>query len=269
MNQSSVRRAATVPGTNAGSFAPSTTNEVTDVDLAEQPTTPEPPARLTVEDVKIGRADAGGRSPVTERATGLPVGSVTARVAEDGTKTWTPCDLTDEPLTYPSGAPKSYLSRTLAVRSLLDDDLNRPETWADAPAYDWTRQHVNQWGKRYSVAEMTRDTTLLHGSPHRFEPGDVLVPDQAPVNFKQSDPFTVALTNERGTANHWARQAAKSSGSGSFYVYEVEPLTPVKAWRFAILPESARTGAVEGASLRLEEGRVGAARIVNVHEVTR
>lgn len=257
------RVAAGVP--TGGQFAASARPE-SGVSLAPQ----EPPAErdpYAVEDVKVSP-----QGIVKTRSDGIVLGRIDTNVDADGKKSWTPVGSDGEALTYPAtGGPRRYTSRTNAVQGLLNaltgDDS--PERWADAPAYDWTQQQMGLWGKRFAVADMTRDTTLLHGSPRRFEPGDVLVPDQAPVNFKQSDPFTVALTNERGTAIHWAHQAARSSGGGTFYVYEVEPLTPVKAWRYVALPERTGSDGVQAVSLRLEEGRVGAARIVSVTEVTR
>lgn len=263
--RTSTRVAAGVP--TGGQFATSARPEAV-VSLAPPPAQHD---QWTLDDVKVAPDGA-----VKTRAGGETIGRVTGAVGLDGRKAWTP--RAPRPLHYPvpgvDGATteRRYKSRTQAVQALLNhhNGTDRAEHWADAPAYDWADQEVSQWGHRTTVAQALRGRPLLHGSPHPLADGDILLPDQVPANFKQSDPFAVSLTTEVSTARYWARTAAQSSGRPAMYVYEVEPLTDVELWNHHLdgLHSDPSRGPVgtpvspNGAVLRLEEGRVGAARIV-------
>ena len=266
------RRAATVPGTNSGSFAPSTTAEV-DLDLTPASSQPEPGTAIEPEDVKVSP-----QGIVKTRTDGTVLGRVDTHQDETGKKTWTPVTADGHGLTYAAtGTPRRYDSRARAVRGLLNhvNGTDRPEHWFDVPAYDWTGQSVSQWGHRTTADDALRGHPLLHGSPHRFEEGDILLPDQAPSNFKQSDPFVVSVTTENRLASSWAGDAA---GPGTdYYVYEVEPLTDLELWNYHLdgLHTDPARGPVgtpvseDGPRLVLHEGRVGAARILSRTKYTR
>ncbi|WP_460866499.1 hypothetical protein [Nocardioides pakistanensis] len=93
---------------------------------------------------------------------------------------------------------------------------------------------------------------LFHGSPHRLEPGSVLVPGAAEANFAESTDSAVSITSLADRGLYWAREA----GGEATYVYEVEPLDEVTAHRAGL--------ANYGRNINLFEGRVAQARIVGV-----
>lgn len=230
------------------------------------PSTPAPDRLLTTEELK-----ASPNGNVTIRTTGELVGQVTSFVDEAGKKRWN-AHLNSALLTYPGGdQPRHYASRGHAVQALTHHH-NRgsdPQRWANAPAVDWTQQTYSYWNRRFNVADTLGDNTLLHGSPYRLNEGDLLLPDVAPVNFKQSDPFAVSLTTELRAATQWAHDA---SPTGEFYVYEVQPLTDVAFWQvdmegWAFDPQRGMQPS-QTARLKLNEGRVGAARIVSRADYT-
>lgn len=230
------------------------------------PGSPPPDRLLTAEELK-----ASPNGNVTIRTSGEMVGQVNSFIGEAGKKRWT-ARLNGTPLTYPGGDQnRHYASRGQAVQALAHHH-NRgsdPHRWANAPAVDWTQQTYSYWNRRFTVADTLRGNTLLHGSPYRLDEGDLLLPDVAPVNFKQSDPFAVSLTTELRAATSWAHDA---SPTGDFYVYEVQPLTDVRLWQVDMDgwwhdPERGMQPG-DGARLALNEGRVGAARIVSRADYT-
>lgn len=131
--------------------------------------------------------------------------------------------------------------------------LDRTGHWGTAPAHTWEQQNYGFNGRVFNIAATLHGRPLLHGTPHLLDAGDVLLPRRAPANFACSDPDAVSVTTEERLARTWAHRAA---GTSDFHVYEVEPLTEVRLWRYDM--EGWRSGAPR---LVVEEGRVGAARI--------
>ena len=116
---------------------------------------------------------------------------------------------------------------------------------------DWREQQLLVYGVRRTLGEV-HGGKLYHGSAKDLPIGTILEPQEA-RNFKQSAPDAVSITSDERTAAYWPREALGSQGADVF-IYEVEPVGEVEAWRVS--------PANYGKNIRLDEGRVPAARII-------
>jgi len=118
-------------------------------------------------------------------------------------------------------------------------------------AADWKGQEVPVYGRKMPLG-LVVGGKLYHGSPHELAKGTLLVPGGATKNYDQSKGKGVSITSNLGTAGHWGSLEGKVTG----YVYEVDPLGEVEAWR--VKPAN------RGESFILYEGIVPKARVLRL-----
>lgn len=116
---------------------------------------------------------------------------------------------------------------------------------------DWRDQTVMVEGRQFTLGDV-HGGRMFHGSKHEIAAGDLLQPGKAEVNFAESDLNAVSITSEADKALGWARDTV--TDGEPLYVYEVEPVGPVKVWRARL--------ANYGQNWAMDEGRVPEARIV-------
>lgn len=116
---------------------------------------------------------------------------------------------------------------------------------------DWRDQRLVVYGVRRTLGEV-HGGKLYHGSARDLAIGTVLEPQET-RNFKQSAADAVSITSDEQTAAYWPREALGDQRAEVF-IYEVEPIGKVEAWRVS--------PANYGKNIRLDEGRVPTARII-------
>lgn len=138
-----------------------------------------------------------------------------------------------------------------AVTAEVDVDL--PTTTDPA---DWRDQPITVEGRSFTLGDVYGGR-LFHGSPHEIGDGETLESGRSDANHTMSSPTSVSITSAADLARHWASEAA---GDRPLYVYEVEPVGPVRVWRAML--------ANYGQSVRLQEGRVRSARVLRRIDLT-
>lgn len=122
---------------------------------------------------------------------------------------------------------------------------------AEVSLGDWREQTVSVYGRPFPLGSV-EGGKLYHGSTHDLPVGTILEP-QEERNFKQSADDAVSITSDTQLAAYWPKQA--SGDDAPVFIYEVEPLGEVDAWRVGL--------ANQGRNIRLAEGRVPTARIIS------